>query len=569
MSHRNDSVLHRFLSHAEQRPEATCVTCFSRRKTTVQRTFGEVAAAAGRAAAAYQRAGVGRGDIVVLVGTHQIDFYAAWLGACWLGAVPTVLAEPSVRMDRGLYWQRLKALLARVDGKVLALAPEIQLDTELLTNHRTYDQLAEDPGPPPPVFDHQASDLLLLQHSSGTTGMQKGVMLSDGAVLDHATALAQVLKYRDDDLIASWLPLYHDMGFIACFVNPLIAGLPVVWISPFEWVANPALWLEAIGEHRATLSWLPNFAFAFLAQRVRRPDGGFDLSSLRQLINCSEPVTNEAMAAFAERFADDGFDRQALGTCYAMAETVFAVTSSSPNEPPKQLRVDRAVWQRQHLAQPADQRSSALELTSSGVCLPTCELRIVDPSGAELPPFHAGRVLIRAPYLFAGYFRREDLNAELIDAQGFFDSGDLGFVDPQGHLWITGRHKDLVIVAGRNVYPQEVEDLVGAVDGIHPGRVVCFGVRPTGSATEALVVLAESQLPESAWPELLRSIRRTVPSELDLDLWDTRLQPRGKLRKSTSGKLARDGNRSWYLEGRFGPVAPSLQPHPTTEDQEP
>ncbi len=567
MKHRSDSVLRRFFHQADTQPDVPCVHCVSRRKPTISLTFAEVAGAAGRAAAAYRQAGVGSGDIVVMVGTHQIDFYAAWLGACWVGAVPTVLAEPSVRMDRELYWQRLGALLERVDGKLLALAPEIEFESDLLGEHRTYTELALDSGPAPEVFEHGDTDLLLLQHSSGTTGMQKGVMLSDGAVRRHADALWQVLGRQEDDLVASWLPLYHDMGFVACFLNPLIAGVPVAWMSPFEWVANPALWLETVGEYRATLSWLPNFAFAFLAQRVRQPAGSFDLSSLRQLINCSEPVTAEAMGGFAQRYREDGFEQRALGTCYAMAETVFAVTASGLDEPPTELRIDRTIWQREHRAEEVKRSAGeSLTLLSSGLCLAGCEVRIVDGSGAGLPPYSAGRVLIRAPFLFDGYFRRNDLNNDLIDPQGFYDSGDLGFVDPRGRLWVTGRHQDLVIVAGRNVYPQEVEQLVGEIAGIQPGRVVCFGVRPVGPATETLVVLAESQRPEEDWPALLRDIRRAVPAALDLDLWDARLQARGRLRKSTSGKLARDGNREWYLQGRFGPVAMALQPTTLTED---
>jgi acyl-CoA synthetase (AMP-forming)/AMP-acid ligase II len=349
------------------------------------------------------------------------------------------------------------------------------------------------------------------------------------------------------------------MGFIACFVTPLLLGVEVVWLSPFEWVANPALLLDAISRHRATLAWMPNFAFAFMAQRAKAEPRQYDLSSVRALVNCSEPVSQEAMQAFAERFDSDGFSPAALQTCYAMAENVFAVTTSSDDCPPRYLSLDRAIWHNEHRAvAAAKEASGAITHVSNGTCVADCELRVVNDQGHEQPAGRAGQILIRSPCLFTGYFRRDDLNLNLFDEGGFFNTGDLGYIDELGHVYITGRLKDLIIIGGRNIYPQDVEQVVNQVPGVHAGRVVSFGVRMRELGTEGLVVLVESDEPEAAWDEIAQQIRKAVPGRLDIDVVDARVVQRGRLRKSTSGKLARVGNREWYLNGTFGKVPPAI-----------
>jgi acyl-CoA synthetase (AMP-forming)/AMP-acid ligase II len=564
------------LHHAQRSPERTCVETFSRRAPQDRRSFAEVAEGAGRAAAFWAARGLRRGDVVLFLGTHHIDFYAAWLGCIWLGGVPSVLAEPTVRIDKQIYWARLGELLRRIEAWGVAADPRIKIEQQLATIPRLhrYDEIAGGSGPVPAPISPRPDETMLLQHSSGTTGLQKGVMLSHQAVRRHAESYNRPLEFSESDRIASWLPLYHDMGFIACFVNALWQGVPVVWLSPFEWVANPGLLLDAITRHRATLVWLPNFAFAFLASRVKPEPGRYDLSSLRALINCSEPVTAEAMQAFCDRFAADGFHPEALQTCYAMAETVFAVSTSDSRCRPRLRLIDRNTWQTEHRA--ATEKGTDPTLTigagtaaagssadvvahvSNGRCVPDCEVKIVDDEGRPAPPCSAGRVLVRSPFLFSGYFRRDDLNANLFTGDGFFDTGDLGYVDEEGHVYITGRRKDLVIVGGKNIYPQDVEQAAAGVPGVHPGRIVCFGVAQRSLATEGLVLLLESDEAEAEWQQLAQRVRLAIPARLDVDLLDVRVVARSVLRKSTSGKLAREGNRRWYLEGRFGEVPPGI-----------
>jgi fatty-acyl-CoA synthase len=555
------SLISIVLARAEREPASPCFTTYSRRTGTGTRSHQQVAEGAGRAAAFLRARGLRRGDVLALMGTHHPDLYAVWLGCQWLGVIPTILAEPSVRVDKEVYWTRLAQLFARIEARALAVAPGIRVDEQVseIAIFR-YDEVASGEGPAPQPLEPDANDIMLLQHSSGTTGLHKGVMLSHGAILRHSESYSHALRLTPRDVIASWLPLYHDMGLIACLVTPLVNGTPVVWLSPFEWVVNPALLLQAVAEYRCTLTWLPNFAFGFLAQRVHVKPGQFDLSCLRQVINCSEPVRSESMRLFADHFKSCGLDAGSLHTCYAMAETVFAISASTTEEPPRERRIDSKRWQTEHQAwEAAANDETALVQLSSGRCVENCEVKVADAAGGILGPNVAGRLLVRSTFLFNGYHRREDLNRALFDQHGFFDTGDLGYLDERGHVFVTGRSKDLIIVGGKNIYPQDVEAVVNELENIHPGRVVCFGVRQSGLGTEGLIVLAESAAPEASWTDLQRNISRAVTTNLDLDLIDARIVSRETLRKSTSGKLARGSNRDWYLEGRFGPLPPALK----------
>ncbi|MBL8956021.1 MAG: AMP-binding protein, partial [Myxococcaceae bacterium] len=421
------TVLDAVLEHATQRPAEPCFDLVSLRAEEQRRTWREVAEGAARAAGFFAGQGVGRGDTVVLIGTHHVDFVACWLGAVWVGAAPCVLAEPSVRVDREVYWSRLEALLTRIGAKVVVTAPAVEAKVVA----STYTAAASYAGAAVAKVDAAEHDLLLLQHSSGTTGLQKGVMLSHGAVMRHAASYGRALALQPGDRVASWLPLYHDMGLIACFVTPLIAGVPVTWLSPFEWVAQPASLLAAIDRYRATHVWLPNFAYGFLAQRVR--GGTWDLSCIKAVINCSEPVTAEAIDAFSARFGGNGLAASAVHACYAMAENVFAVTTTSPAQPIRRRTVALEAWQTRHEAVEA---ADGVTHVSSGVPVEGCEVQIVAVDSARrIGVGHGGRVLIRSPFLFDGYFRRDDLNAGLFGADGFYDTGDLGYLDEAGHLY--------------------------------------------------------------------------------------------------------------------------------------
>jgi acyl-CoA synthetase (AMP-forming)/AMP-acid ligase II len=385
------------------------------------------------------------------------------------------------------------------------------------------------------------SDPLLLQHSSGTTGLQKPVLLSHRAVLDHVTRYSRAIAVSETDKIVSWLPLYHDMGLIAAFHLPLALGVPTVQISPFEWVLAPSLLLEVIAKERGTISWLPNFAYDMMAEKIPDEDlTGIDLSSWRLLINCSEPVREESHAKFVGRFAPYGLQVSALSTCYAMAETTFAVTQSAPGHTPPVLAADRAELSKGRVL-PATERGTARLCMSSGVPIEGCEVRIVDDANLDVGELAVGEVAIRSVSMFDGYRNYPEKTAEVL-RDGWYYSGDLGFRRGSDYF-IVGRKKDIVIVAGNNIYPEDVEAAVGAVDGVIPGRVVAFGEEDPQLGSERLSVMAETAVSEPAEQRRLRLEILKAGMAIDVSIARVYLVPPRFLIKSSSGKPSRKANK--------------------------
>jgi acyl-CoA synthetase (AMP-forming)/AMP-acid ligase II len=391
-----------------------------------------------------------------------------------------------------------------------------------------------EPGP--------ATDPCLLQHSSGTTGLQKPVVLSHRAVLDHVRRYAESIAMTPDDKVASWLPLYHDMGLIAAFYLPLVYGVPLVQLSPMEWVSSPVMLLQAMARENATVSWLPNFAYNLMADRARDEDlAGVRLERIRLLVNCSEPVRDESHARFARRFGPFGLRDTALGACYAMAETTFAVTQTGPGERARSVVLDRGELSRGNVVEAPDPTAGRV-CVSSGPTISGCLVRIVDDARQDLPAGRVGEIAIQSTALFDGYRNYPEKTAEVLQ-DGWFYSGDYGFV-LDGHCYVIGRKKDVVIVAGNNVAPEDVEDAVGRVSGVFPGRVVAFGVEDERAGTEVLCVVAETGATGAAEERATRVAILQAGMSIDVTISRVYLAPPRWLIKSSSGKPARTTNRT-------------------------
>jgi acyl-CoA synthetase (AMP-forming)/AMP-acid ligase II len=404
-----------------------------------------------------------------------------------------------------------------------------------------------------PIANVGADDIVLLQHSSGSTGLKKGVALSNRAVLRQIEAYAPALSLAEDDHIASWLPLYHDMGLIACAVLPAVCGTPVTALSALHWVTRPASLLRAIHGGRCTLAWLPNFAYEFLAARVRASDlDGLRLDTMRAWINCSEPTLAQSHRRFLERFHAAGVRAETLWTCYASAETTFAVTQSNAGAPARVERVAREAFRAAGEARVVeDGAAPALEMMSAGPLLPGTEVRILDEAGHERAERQVGEIAVRGPAVFSGYFRQPDATARVL-RNGWYHTGDLGY-RAEGHLFVTGRQKDLIIVAGVNYYPQDIERAVSGVPGIRPGRVVALGLHDEAIGTQRVILLAEVEDPALVdSPDLAARVRRAVAGVLDCVIDDLRLLPHMSLLKTSSGKIARAPNLQRYVEERRG-----------------
>ncbi|MCA9245313.1 MAG: AMP-binding protein, partial [Phycisphaerales bacterium] len=383
-------------------------------------------------------------------------------------------------------------------------------------------------------------------YSSGTTGRKKGVMISHRALRSQINAYARAIDLRDGDLIVSWLPLYHDMGLIACLLLPLMTRTPLVAMCPFAWARRPAMWPRGVSRFGGTLSWLPNFAYSFMARSIAEADlDGVSLKSLRGVVNCSEPVLAASHDAFCARFAPYGFNKAALATSYAMAENTFAVTSAGFGTPVREIVVDNAVFQREGRAEAAS-ADVTKRLVSSGVALPDTDIRVIDDNGASLPERHVGEITLRSPCMLTGYFRNEDATRRALP-DGRLHTGDLGFL-ADGHLYVIGRKHDVMCVRGQTLHPQDIEQIVSETNGVTPGRCVAFGVIDDDAGTERVVIIAETREPlDRIADSLAGAIRRRVAEATDLTPDDVRIVEPMWLRKSSSGKLSRAANRERYL----------------------
>jgi fatty-acyl-CoA synthase len=481
------------------------------------------------------------------------DLHAAFLGALWAGHIPTMLAPPSPRMEPAKYTNSFCQMLRHIRPSYVVLDHVVSEKLDRLALSEFPDSILIDPtkvkaaGSVRP-WEGDADEVAVLQHSSGTTGLQKGVALSHRAIVRHNRAYAERLSLTSDDIIVSWLPLYHDMGFIACFILPLLQRIPFVELSPFDWVLRPVSLLEQIHRQGATLCWLPDFAFPFMAESIRPsqipPD--LNLSTIRAWVNCSEPVYHAAHSAFFRRFREYGVRWDQFTASYAMAENVYAVSQSLPGDY-RVLSVNRRVFSQEHSVE-VDESENALTFVSNGRAVDGTEVAVLDEKQRPLPDNRVGELAIRGNYRFSGYFRRDDLTQQALTTDGWYQTGDLGFMRA-GEIYVTGRKKDLIIIQGRNFYPADVEKIVAEVDGVIAGRVVVFGLPSEKTGTEGLIVLAEAI--DHAGEEgkrLSLVIRNTVAQELDCTPYDVRVVPPRWLIKSTAGKLARNDNRNKYLE---------------------
>jgi acyl-CoA synthetase (AMP-forming)/AMP-acid ligase II len=502
-------------------------------------------------------AGLHRGAVVTLALPTGVELVAAFVGAILGDLVPTISAFPSEKLPQHLFAEWFGKTVARSGSRFVVCAPELheEIARQLASHDIPAIVHSSGPGPAtdlstaaPPARTPAPDDDVLLQQSSGTTGLKKAVMLTSRAVLAQIFLLSRALTISPGDVIVSWLPLYHDMGLMACLLLPLLCGIPVVMMSPFDWLRAPEHLLREIAQESGTLCWLPNFASLLLARRVRDdvlPE--LDLTRLRAVISCSEPITAPAVRAFQRRFAPSGLRASAISSSYAMAEASFAVTQSPPGQPCRMLRVDRIRLQRDGVLEVAAVDATEdhiTELVSSGRLLPGFQVVIVDRDGRPLPSGQVGEITIGGPSMMRGYHCDPAETARAIH-DGTYHSGDLGaMVD--GELYVTGRKKDLVIVAGQNIYPHFVEEAASAVPGVRAGRVVAFGVFEPELGTERLLVMAEVDEGVDAAATSQR-IAEEVMARVQLPA-DVRVVPRETLRKSTSGKLSRSANRELYLQ---------------------
>ena len=549
--------------YAEASPERVHVRYFADQPgdETVL-TYGELWQRAGAVAAALRQRGVGAGSAVALMLPTGGEFFAVFFGALLAGAVPVPIYPPVRRAQLGEYLARQAGILDNAAAAVLVTAAEAQPVARFLLSRVASLQAVATPeelqqGAAGDVVAGAPDDLALLQYTSGSTGSPKGVELTHANLLANIRAMGRALEVGDADRFVSWLPLYHDMGLIGAWLGSLYFGLPLVLMSPLAFIARPERWLQAIHRHGGTLSAAPNFAYDLCVDKIEDDRiEGLDLSSLRFCCNGAEPVSARTLRRFNERFAAFGLRPDAVNPVYGLAECSVGLTFPPLARTARLLPVqERPFRERNAIEDAPPDESDSLEMVGCGYPLPGHEVRIADATDREIGERRVGRVQFRGPSATAGYHRNPEATAALRHGD-WLDSGDYGFLEG-GELFITGRAKDLIIRAGRNIYPYDLEQAVAELPGVRKGGVAVFGSPDPRSGVERLVVLAETRERETARrTELRRRIEEITQDLVQVLADDVVLAPPRTVLKTSSGKIRRSACRELYERGRLGRAAP-------------
>lgn len=544
--------------HAARHPDRLHVTVLEDDLTThAVMTYRALAEAARATAQGLIERDIEEGDRVALMLPTGRDFFVAFFAILYAGAVPVPIYPPARLSLIEEHLRRQAGILRNAGARILITVPEgrrvarlLRTQVESVTAIETVDGLSPRDVTTERLPPTRAASTALIQYTSGSTGDPKGVVLSHANLLANIRALGHVLGATSADVLVSWLPLYHDMGLIAAWLGCLYFAAPFYVMPPLSFLARPESWLWAIHRFRATLSAAPNFAFELCLNKIE--DSGLhslDLGSLRLIADGAEPVSVPTLRRFTERFRRCGFRPAAMAPVYGLAENSVALALSPPGRGPVIDRVDRESLTNRGLAAPAradDPRP--LEIASCGPPLPGNEIRIVDELGRELGERREGRLEFRGPSATAGYFRNETKTRALFHG-GWLDSGDRAYM-AEGEVYLTGRIKDVIIRAGRHIYPQEIEEAVAAIPGIRKGCAAVFGVTDRASGTERIVILAETAESDPAVRATLETRAQQIASDVaGIPPDEIVLVPPQTVPKTSSGKIRRSAARELYESG--------------------
>ncbi len=529
-------------------------------------SFRRLADGAAAIAAGLQRAGLEPRQCAAIMLPTSPEYFDVYFGILAAGGIPVPIYPPARAAQLEEHVLRHAGILANAQAKMLVTVPEAMVVARLLQARvpglrhvATPQALAERGGAFTPVAV-RGDDIAFIQYTSGSTGAPKGVVLTHANLLANIRAMARTIEASPHDVFVSWLPLYHDMGLIGAFLGTLYVGCPLVVMSPLAFLSKPARWLRAIHEWRGTLSAGPNFAWELCVKRVDDAElEGLDLSCWRLAFNGAEAVNPDTLARFAQRFARHGLRPEVITPVYGLAEAAVGLLFPPLHRGPLIDRVQRAAFTRSGRALPAAaDDATALRFVSCGQPLPGHAIRIVDDADREVGERIEGHLQFRGPSATQGYFRNPQETARLFH-DGWLDTGDRAYV-AAGEVYVTGRVKDIIIRGGRNLYPEEIEDAVGAVDGVRKGCVAAFGAPDPERGTERLVVLAEVRATDDATRARLHAaIARAVLDAIGEPPDEVVLAPPHAVLKTSSGKIRRAACRALYEQGRLRAPARALR----------
>ena len=509
----------------------------------VRHTWAEVHQRASQVAGGLAKAGVGHGDAVAVLAGAPVEIAPTAQGVWMRGASLTMLQQPTPRTDLQRWAEETSAIINMIDAQAVVISDPFMAAAPLLSEVGMRVLTVEDllGGQPIKPIDTDDDDLALLQLTSGCTGAPKAVQITHRNFVSNAEAMFTGAQVDiDTDVIVCWLPLFHDMGMTGFLAVPMYFGVELVKITPMDFMRDTLLWAKLIDKYKGTMTAAPNFAYNLFAKRLRRQakPGQFDLSSLRWALSGAEQVEPVDVEDLLDAGRPFGLRPQAILPAYGMAETTVAVSFTQCGAGMIVDKVDADLLAVLHRAVPAS-RGNTRRLVSLGRPLQGLEVRIVDEDGSLLPARGVGVIHVRGESVTRGYTTVAGF-VSARDEQGWYDTGDLGYLTEKGSVVVCGRVKDVIIMAGRKIYPTDIERAAARVHGVRPGCAVAVRL-DAGRSRETFAVAVESKDYQN--PAEVRRIERRVAHEVVAEV-DVRprnvvvLEP-GTIPKTPSGKLRR------------------------------
>jgi len=549
--------------HAKKHPERPHIRFYSDQDEEEVITYLELWNQAEFVASGLQHLGLAPGESVLIMLPTGRAYFFTFFGVLLAGGIPVPVYPPGRLKQIEEHLLRHCAIADNSLARIMVTMAEAKQFARLMHTHVvnlravvTFSELNRVGTEAWAEFRKPLltkDNIAFLQYTSGSTGMPKGVVLTHANLLANIRAMASVIKVSSDDVFVSWLPLYHDMGLIGAWLGSLHFACQLIIMPPLAFIAKPQRWLWAIHKYGGTLSAAPNFAYELCLNRLEDHEiTGLDLSSWRIAFNGAEAVNPTTIKRFITRFAAYGFKPETMLPVYGLAESSVGLTFPKPGYGIKIDRIKRKVFMESGEALPVSaSESGGLEFVSCGEPLPGHQIRIVDAKDRELPERMEGNLHFTGPSATSGYFKNPEKTRELFHGE-WLDSGDKGYI-AAGNVYITGRAKDIIIRAGRNIYPVELEEAVGKLDGVRAGSIAVFGSDSAETGTERLIVLAETRKKnEQAQADIRTAINSIVTALVGDPPDEVVLAPPNTVLKTSSGKIRRSASKHLYEKGLIG-----------------
>jgi fatty-acyl-CoA synthase len=556
------------LARLSESPDGRCICFYGARETVHWQSRAQLYSKSVAVAQQLRQEGVRPGDICIIVLPSGETSATALLAALLLGAVPLLIAPPTLVGANLELRQTLHSVLRSTRPRVVVCSPSIQ--PERIRIERSF------PATrfvfPPDVEDMElknepfapalpaSTDIAAMQLTSGTTRAPRICVWDHKAVLAALDGMAEAMALSAADVCVNWTPLYHDMGLVNNFFLCLARGIPLVLLSPQEFVRRPALWLRCLSQTAATVTWSPNFGFALTARKAQEQElEGVRLDHVRAFWNAAERIHAETFDAFHSRFAPLGVKREVLKTNFGCAENIGGATFSGVNELPPREHIDRRLLDERGIARvsPVAEDEEKVVVVSAGVAHPALNIRILSPRGRVLPDGHVGEICLDTPSRMLRYHKNAHETRHALRG-GLLHTGDLGYLR-NGHLFWVGRLRDRITIHGKKIDPSTFESIFASTPGLREGCFAAFGVPDEQLGTERLIMVGEVRSPVT---ESLKNLAATISRKCFLQLGitpgDIVLVPSGTLAKTSSGKRRHRYFRKLYLDGGLEQARMSL-----------